>query len=254
MTDVQGAPARAGFWRRFAALMIDLLIVLVPLQIIVVILFAMSNGAIQGSFGLSSRICETATQAPAGLEPPPPADANTFTECRTGFFGLPTSRTLDAGIVKQEGNTTTGRFVTYSLDADGKPINAFHTDWITILAVVIYLIAMERRSGATVGKRTLGIRAVPTNAPGQVGLPLKQAVIRTAAQWIGMVPALFFALVVLFFIEDPMAAMETSGYWRMFAIAAIIQLAWLLWIIISVSRKRDPIYDRIAGTSVLRTS
>ncbi|MBB6465373.1 putative RDD family membrane protein YckC [Aminobacter lissarensis] len=253
MTDVESAPVRAGFWRRVGALVIDCLVVLVPLQIVVVVLFAMSNGSIQGSFGFVSRVCQTVAQAPSGLEPPPPADANTFTECEIGFFGLPTARTLAIGTVKQEGNTTSGRFITYALDAQGNPVNAFTTDWIAILAVAVYLIAMERRSGATIGKRTLGIRAVPTNTPGQIGLPLRQAVIRQAAKWIGMIPAMLFAVVVFFVLEDPFAAMETQGYWTMFAIAAAIQIAWLLWIIISVSTKRDPIYDRIAGTSVLRT-
>lgn len=253
MTDVESAPMRAGFWRRVGALVIDCLIVLVPLQIVVAILFAMSNGSIQGSFGLVSRTCAPVALAPSGLEPPPPADANTFSECEIGFFGLPTARTLAIGTVKQEGNTTSGRFITYSLDAQGNPVNAFTTDWIAILAVVVYLIAMERRSGATFGKRTLGIRAVPTGTPGQIGLPLRQAVIRQAAKWIGMVPGVLFAVVVFFVIEDPFAAMETQGYWTMFAIAAVIQIAWLLWIAISVSRKHDPIYDRFAGTSVLRT-
>lgn len=253
MTSIEFATHRAGFWRRIGALIIDCLIVLVPLQIVVAVLFAMSNGAIQGSFGIVSRACGPVAQAPSGLEPPPPADANSFTTCSISFFGLPTARSLVVGTVTQEGNTTTGRFVTYTLDADGNPVNAFATDWIAILAVIGYLITMERRSGATIGKRSLGIRTVSTGAPGQVGLPLKQAIIRQVAQWIGMVPGLLLAFVFLVVAKDPMAAMATSSFWTLFYIAAIIQLAWLFWIIVAVSRKRDPIYDRIAGTSVLRT-
>lgn len=253
MTSTESAPVRAGFWRRVGALLIDFIIILVPLQIVVAMLFAMSNGSVQGSFGIVSRTCQSVAQVPSGLEPSPPADANTFTECRIGLFGLPTARSLAVGTVKQDGNTTTGSYITYSLDADGKPVDAFNTDLIAILAVIAYLIAMERRSGATIGKRTLGIRTVPTGTPGQIGLSLRQAVTRQAAMWIGMVPALIFMFVVLFFIEDPLAAMQTRGYWTMFAFAAAVELAWLIWIIVSVSKKRDPIYDRIAGTSVLRT-
>lgn len=253
MTNIEDTHRRAGFWRRFAAFIIDFLIVLVPLQIAVAILFAMTNGSIQGSFGIVSRVCQPLAQAPAGLVPPPPADANTATECESSFFGLPTSRDLTIGTVQQEGNTTTGLYYTYSLDGDGKPNNAVQTDWIAILALLAYLIAMEHRTGATIGKRALGLRAVPTHAPSQIGLSLKQAAIRNFAQFIGMVPALLVLFIFLFVAMDPLTAMESSSFWTLFTIAIIIQLAWVIWIIVSVSNKRDPIYDRIAGTSVLRT-
>jgi hypothetical protein len=35
-----------------------------------------------------------------------------------------------------------------------------------------------------------------------------------------------------------------AGFWRR-------AFVWFLWIIVDVVRKRDPIYDRIAGTAVV---
>lgn len=76
---------------------------------------------------------------------------------------------------------------------------------------------------------------------------------------IGIVPA----FVVMYWWQGKLfaegAAQEFStllspSYIASTAITGMIQLAWLIWIIVSVSNKRDPIYDRIAGTSVLRTS
>ena len=49
---VQPPRPRAGFWRRLLAFIIDMAVVLIPLQIVVTILFAQTNGAIQGSFGV----------------------------------------------------------------------------------------------------------------------------------------------------------------------------------------------------------
>jgi hypothetical protein len=39
-------PARAGFWRRAVAVFIDAAIILLPLQIVVAILFAQTNGLV----------------------------------------------------------------------------------------------------------------------------------------------------------------------------------------------------------------
>ncbi|MDR7221558.1 RDD family protein [Aminobacter aminovorans] len=108
MTSVEGAARRAGFWRRVGALMIDSIIILLPLQILVAILFAQTNGAVQGNFGITLTICAPVEHLPEGLQPPPPADANSATECRSSLFGFETSRTLSVGTFVEQGNTTTG--------------------------------------------------------------------------------------------------------------------------------------------------
>lgn len=126
---------------------------------------------------------------------------------------------------------------------------------MAVVALLIYVITMEWRRGATIGKRLLGMRAVDTSAPSsQIGIPLRKAVVRQLAMWIGAIPALLIMVKVLILSEDPLSAMSGSGFWLAFTVALFVEIVWFIWIIVSVSKKHDPIYDRIAGTSVLRTS
>lgn len=253
MTSTESAPVRAGFWRRVGALLIDAIIILLPLQILTAVLFAQTNGAVQGNFGITSTICATVDHLPEGLQPPPPASTNSITECRGSLFGFETSRTLSVGTVVEQGNTTTGRFLTYALDADGNPSSPFDMTWVAMLALLVYVISMEWRRGATVGKGVLGMRTVDTAAPSHIGIPLRKAITRQLAMWIGTIPAFLVMIKALFLSDDPLNAMSGDGFWLAFAVALLIEIAWFIWIIVSVSKKRDPIYDRIAGTSVLRT-
>lgn len=170
------------------------------------------------------------------------------------LFGFETSRTLSVGTVVEQGNTTTGHFLTYALDADGKPTSPFDMTWVAMLALLIYLIAMEWRRGATIGKRALGMTTIDTAAPSHIGIPLRKAITRQLAMWIGAIPALLVMIKVLFLSDDPLTSMSGDAFWLAFAVALGIEIAWFIWIIVSVSKKRDPIYDRIAGTSVLRTT
>ena len=150
MTITDGAPARAGFWRRVGALLIDFIIVLLPLQILVAILFAQTNGAVQGNVGFFTRICAPVSSIPEGLQPPPPANANSVNECRSGFFGFETSRTLSIGTVVQKNNVRSGHYMTYALDAAGKPTTPFNMNWLAMLALLTYLICdgmSARRNG-----------------------------------------------------------------------------------------------------------
>jgi len=251
MTGTEDASLRAGFWRRVGALVIDSIIIFLPLQILVAILFAQTNGNIQGGFFVSTE-CHSVSAFPEGLQPPPPADANFANQCKSSFFGFPTAHVLVVSAVTQTGNMTTSRSFNYPLDASGKPTNAFDMGWVAILVLVLYLIAMEWRSGATVGKRLLKMRAFEAGNTTGVGIPLSKAVIRNLAMWIGIIPALLVMAKILFFTADPLTAMTGSGFWLAFAVAFAIEVAWLVWIIVSVSRKSDPIYDRLAGTSLVR--
>ena len=235
----------------------DMLVVSLPLQIIVIVLFAQTNGAIQGSFGIMGRTCAPIAQLPVSLDPSPPEGFNSIVECRISFLGFNMARTLTVSKVTQQGSVTTSVFESYSLGVDGRPMDAFSTDWIAILVFFAYLISMEYRSGATVGKRLVGIRTVDTSFPSRLGVPLRKAVLRPLAMQLGIVP-IPGGLIVAFLLAqfrgiDPAEILSSRVYLSFLAIAAAIYFAWIVWIIVSVSRKRDPIYDRLAHTAVLRT-
>lgn len=250
MTVSENASSRAGFWRRVGALIIDSIIIFLPLQILVAILFAQTNGNVHGGFFVSTE-CHSVSAIPDGLRPPPPPDANFANQCKSSFFGFPTAHVLVVGVVTKTDNITTTRSFNYPLDASGKPTNALDMSWIGMLVLLLYLIAMEWRSGATVGKRVLKMRVFEADNITGVGVPLSKAVIRNLAMWIGMIPALLLMIKILFFTADPLTAMSRSGFWLAFVVAFAIEVAWIIWIVVSVSRRSDPIYDRIAGTSLV---
>jgi hypothetical protein len=43
-----------------------------------------------------------------------------------------------------------------------------------------------------------------------------------------------------------------GNFFILLAVAAVLALAGCLWVLIQIVRKLDPIYDKIAGTAVLR--
>lgn len=251
MTDAGDPPLRAGFWRRVGALVIDSIVIFLPLQILVVILFTLTNGNVQGGFLVSTE-CRSVGNIPEGLQPPPPANANFANLCTSKFFGFPAVHMLVVGIASQKDNTTTTVSMSYPLDADGNPTNALDMNWAGVVLLTLYLIAMEWRSGATIGKRLLKMKVVEAGSIANGGIRLSRALKRNLAMWIGAIPALLIYTKVIFFSADPMAVMTSRGFWLTAIVALLIQAGWLIWITVSVSRKDDPIYDRLAKTSLIR--
>ncbi|PSH69733.1 hypothetical protein CU102_05520 [Phyllobacterium brassicacearum] len=237
---------RAGFWRRVLAFLIDATIVLIPLQVLVAVLFAQTNGTVQGSFGFTTTYCVALGEIPANLEPAPPAGFNSAAECRISFIGFfDTARTLSVAKVTEDGSVTTSISTDYTLGTDGQPNQAFTTDWIALLLLLAYLVVMEYRFGRTFGKQMLGIRTIDTDDPAQTGIPLKKAFFRQLAMWIGATPA----LLLLSYLT--VAPYLTSGVVAAMILTWLIGMVWLIWIIVSVSKKQDPIYDRLVGTAVV---
>jgi uncharacterized RDD family membrane protein YckC len=268
--ETQVIIARAGFWRRLGALIVDLLVVTLPLQALVIVLFAQTNGVVQGTFGIVLKSCQPLAELPIGLDPPPPEGFNSIVDCRTSFFGLDMARVLVVSKVTQDGAVTTSIFQSYAIGADGHPTEAYSTDWIAILLFFAYLISMEHRSGATLGKRMLGIRTFDTAGKltlgfrtfdaaflSRAGIPLRKAVLRQLAIVIGSGPLIAGGIVAVAVMSfggvDPAAIFSSGVYVPYMILAAAINVVWFVWIAVSVSRKRDPIYDRLVGTAVLRT-
>jgi uncharacterized RDD family membrane protein YckC len=253
ISTVERAWRRAGFWRRVLAFVIDMAVVLIPLQVVVAVLFAQTNGAVQGSYGLVFNSCQKLSQLPEGLQPVLKLDFNSIVECRSSFFGFETARTVTVSKVNQTGSSATAVFETHALGADGRPRKAVDTGWIALFLFFGYLVLFECRSGAAVGKRATGVRVIESARPDSIGIPARKAIGRYIAMWVGAVPAAAVMLVALG-SSAPAELATNNAFWTAFAVAGIIELAWFIWIIVSISRKRDPIYDRIAGTITIRTS
>ena len=241
---------RAGFWRRWLAIVIDTIIVMIPFLILAAILFAATAGKVQMGGGFSS--CVTGTNIPQGLNPPPPHDSNSMRVCQFSFFGAPTGAILTVARVTQEGNTTTSVSQGYMLDKDGTPTNGTSIDGIYQLTLLVYLLLMTWKTGATLGARVVKIRVIDTANPGAPGVPLGKAIVRYLAMLIGAVPALALLIYQVAIVGGSADEIFTGNFFRWFAIAGLLWALWLLALIIQIARKRDPWYDRLAGTAVVR--
>lgn len=250
-SDATADLPRAGFWRRWAATLIDTIVVLFPFQVIAAILFVITAGTVQMNSGFFS-ICEATKTIPQQLAPPPPHDSNAAKVCRTLFFGATTGAILTVGRVTREGTTTTTVSQSYALDKDGNPTRATSIDGIVWLAFLAFLIAMVWKTGKTVGARIVGTRVVDITRPGTAGVPLGKAIIRYLVMIIGACPAFALLLYRSVTVGGSADVMFTASFFQWFMYAGGLGALWVIVLIVQIARKSDPIYDRLAGTAVLR--
>ena len=243
--------ARAGFWRRFWAFFIDSIIVILPFGLLAAVLFAMTAGTVQMNSGLFTN-CVDGKTIPQGLNPPPPRDSNAMRVCQVSFFGATTGATLTVGRVTREGTSTTSVSQTYMLDKEGTPISGTSIDWIYQLAFFAYLVAMVWKTGRTLGDRAAGTRVIDVANPGAVDVPLGRAISRYLAMMIGAVP--LFALLIYQYATsgDSADAMFAGQFFQWFTYAAVFGGLWAIVLIFQMGLKIDPVYDRLAGTAVVK--
>jgi uncharacterized RDD family membrane protein YckC len=244
---------RAGFWRRILSIIIDFIIVMLPFQILAAVLFALTAGMVQMNGGLTLTTCENGTEIPGSLDPPPPHDSNFTRVCRTSLFGATTGAVLTVGRVTRKGATTTTVNQSYALDKNGTPIRATSIDSIVDLVLLAYLVGMVWKSGRTLGARVVGVRVVDAEYPDTPGVPLRKAIIRYLAMFVGALPACALWVYRYVVAKGSADAMFTADAFRWFTITAIVGALWTIVLIIQIVSKRDPVYDRLAGTAVLLT-
>jgi RDD family len=247
---------RAGFWRRLLAWIIDIAVVSVPFQIIAAILFATTAGWIQQSAGITFATCVQSREIPDGLSPPPPAGFNFARECRVFFFGAETARTLQVARITKEGRITKTVWRGYMLDRDGHPIDGVSIDWLVVAVLIAYLFALETRTGATLGDRWMRVRVIDGLAPDACGVPLRKIIIRYLAMLIGFAPMiavwLVYAVRYGLDIEAIIEAIAETDFFTWFIPAGLLAFGWLVFVSVQIAMKRDPLYDSIAGTAVVR--
>jgi len=242
---------RAGFWRRLLAIVIDSIIVMLPFQVLAAMLFSMTAGTIQMNSGFYS-YCMDGKTIPQRLDPPPPHDSNATKVCRTSLFGATTGATLTVGRVTREGNSTKTVSQTYMLDKDGTPIRGTSIDWIFQLTFLAYLVVLIWKTGKTVGARMVGVRVIDAAHPSAAGVPLGKTIIRYLAMLIGAVPGLALLIYRYVAAGGGADAVFAEPFFEWFAYAALLGGLWAVVLTIQVARKTDPVYDRLAGTAVVK--
>lgn len=255
MTDsVESVMSRAGFWRRAVAFIIDYIIVALPLQAVVMALFLLTGGAVQGSFGFYGTVCNDLADIPTALTPPPPAGYNSVVECRNTLAGFDLKKTLTVSKITVETGTRNWISQTYYLGADGKQRDVWPVDIFASVVFFVYLVLMDCRRGATFGKQVLSIRTASHLDAVAVGVPARSAFLRYVVMFAALVPGMLvtlgFELAASRGGSDPFALLASPYFVVANIVAGVIFLGWFGWIIVSVVRRRDPVYDRVAGTSV----
>lgn len=251
--DMAADPARAGFWRRFASILIDSIIVMLPLQMLAAALFAMTAGTVQMPSGFF-HYCEhgSSQHIPELLRPIAPRESNFITFCRTSFFGMTTGRTVTVGRTAREGNLTTTVTMRYLQDRDDKIIKGIDLDWVFYLALIIYLIAMISKHGRTLGGRAVRIRVIDAANSGAREIPLRRVMLRYLVMLVGAMPVVAFYACKYWSTGGIADAMFTAETAPVLVAAALFGVLWTLALTIQIVRKTDPIYDRAAGTAVIR--
>jgi uncharacterized RDD family membrane protein YckC len=112
-------------------------------------------------------------------------------------------------------------------------------DWIVALLGFFYCVTLETRFGVTMGKHLCKIRVADIEKPAERGIPLGKAVLRNFLIW----PS------VALFSHSTIAGL-LSGI--NLGLGTLVDM-YCFWILIDVSARKDPIYDRIAGTAVLES-
>jgi uncharacterized RDD family membrane protein YckC len=238
---------RAGFWRRAAAFVLDLLLLNMLVAAIGLAATALTGGSVRVASAVDDvRRCGAWQPIPPELSVPSEFAGGDMRRCTRSVYGFDYDRTL---VVREAASSyiaeTDRKQITITLDADGRPVRTFYIDSLTPLVLAVYLLLLERRYGATPGKWILGIEVVTLDGePIDFWQAGKRAVIR--------------ALVVLCSGETQVGLRMTTAYvlsdlglW-----SQIINLSALLYLIafaIATSGGALSLHDRWAGTQVVLT-
>lgn len=254
---------RAGFWRRAGAAILDTLVVLLPLQLLVAVAFLVTNGAVQGGFGVALTTCApvalTAEQTRA-LQPPAPANANAAVRCDTGFLGLTMARTLSVLHVESKQTPNGGQIQTtvgtgYSLNAAGEVVAATDMGLPALGLLAFAIVAQWALRGRTLGGWLLRLRVAARRAPEAAGLGWGRAAARFLLAVLTQVGLALPGFAVVLYLLNRGPEVLLASFWGWPAALLIggmlAQIVVVLWMILDIIRRRDPLYDRWAGTMVL---
>jgi hypothetical protein len=240
-------PQRPGLLRRSAAFFIDYLLVFLFLVAAVAALFRLTNGAIQGDFTLKFGACyEVDVNWNAGPSPPPEYDK--WKLCNTSLLGLVTASRLVG-----TSSSTEAEF-TLPLGADGVIRDGvLDLGFLELIAFFVYVLAMDWRTGASIGKRVMAIAVYDESDRHRVGLPARKALRRSIVKFLGAVPLIlvqtWYGIGAWFGTPDSAQEYSSVEYLVAFGSLALAP-AWVSWIAMSIALDNDPIHDRYAETTV----
>ncbi|QPF85386.1 RDD family protein [Bradyrhizobium genosp. L] len=239
---------RAGFWRRATALLVDLAIATLLLQILAFVLYPATGGRVQFAGGFMLLTCDKLDAVPEGFKLPGDFVPTSIVECRQGLFGLTSARTLQLTQVWQNGALTQSKYITFLRDAEGRPVthSILGEAWLALFFLLRLLF--DRRRG-TPGRRLLGVRLAAA-ATGRTPPPSRDVTRRYLLQALPFAPYIILPVLMhLFGIE--IVPFSIAGLILMIA-PGLCGGAGLLIALYAIVKRRDAFYDSRAGTAVPR--
>jgi hypothetical protein len=167
-------------------------------------------------------------------------------DCSRSSLGFELGRFLQISRTERTDSGTTTEWERFWLDAEGRVTErpGYDVSGLSGLVLLVYFIGMEARYGATVGKWIMRSRVVVRSDPAKQALGIPRALGRRLLMML-----VFVAILPVLF-----APIGTDLRSISIRVGAALAAAWVVWIVISMVRKRDTIYDRLAGTAVVRQS
>jgi uncharacterized RDD family membrane protein YckC len=232
-----------GFWRRFAAQVIDAIVWgVVATSFAVVLVYLAPN-----VFGLSKAVpefayCEQLESIPSDVRVPG-LTPNQAWYCSKSFFGIPFRNEVKLVESHAVGNFASHRAISYPVvDRSLRIKQTFDLDLLVWIGFVAYLV-IAQALGRTVGKRLMRLRVVdPDGRPPGWGAALIRNLVLSG-------PWLLFAAVMI--AASAIGLANVSLVVWMGSAAALLTIAIAVQIAFTASRGRPSIHDRLAGTRVI---
>jgi hypothetical protein len=245
---VPARSATVGLWPRLGALVLDLVVVIVAVQLLTTAVHYASRGEVQGALGLAFVDCQPTRDVPK-LDPPPPQGYSFVMHCQRSLLGLDMANWLAIGKVVSLGDGHFDKQVQqYAIGPQGDQAFAptiAGDGWI-VFAIFAYLPIADWLFGATVGKWIVGLRTIDVRNPSRRGLPFWKAVVRQAAIQAGIL----LSTAIIFVYQLAGADLEQST--DLARLLYLVVLGWILWNSGRLLVGWESLYDRAAGTTVVR--
>lgn len=237
---------RAGVWRRLGALLIDMMVVAIVLQVCALVLFPLTHGRVQFADGVYAISCSKLKSLPDGVVIPADFNANVIVDCENRLFGLTSARTLRVQRVTREGAITREIHIDSMLDADGAPVVGLSLGILLLPLLLAWRFVVDGRQGSP-GRRICRIRLVRAD-DGRV--PSARDMRRRYLLLLAILSPLIIWPVVLSFFpvaalpENILIGITLASYGPALIVSLV---AWR-----QVYLRGETWYDRFAGTCVIQ--
>jgi len=247
MSDTGAAPSRAGFWRRFFALLIDVCLITLVLGMIGFLLFMPTAGAVRvSSMLINSQSCipaDVKTLSTLDLGLPANLQVTHAARCTRTLLGHVFDRILVVSEVSRSGAVTSTRGFQFPVDTEGRPMHAFYLDNLSAVLLPIFLIVTQWRFGRTLGQDLMDIRVRSlTGEPASLVQVLKRVLLLLSP--VVLLDAWTLS-VLLFGVVEPWLAIFVPICLAAIAIAIAINA------ILTVRHGNLAWHDQFAGTEVI---